>query len=272
MSFLSRSIVRRVRVPHRTFITVQLGPSGGSNSRWLLTLSGFAGGAVATAAGGYAIYRWSGIGDIVDKVRRFTRRSEQRNDSQNETAAQLFSALRMLAKAYVAGIPGAGILVDTAFDQVGNIVDSHQEEARTALKSAMEDIQKAVKARGTDSKTAAWDVLIILRDKLGQIQASASASAEDQNKIGTIFENFRGYHEHASQRVPEVRASMSSLLSAGRKRLEKGKDFLLDTSERRKSGSDSIPSAEEASNSSNSVEGKPSTQDSFASQNSGNVA
>ncbi|EKM75416.1 hypothetical protein AGABI1DRAFT_94939 [Agaricus bisporus var. burnettii JB137-S8] len=218
--YLSRSIVRRAtRVPHRTFITVRFGdPSAGNKSRWLLVLSGFAGGAVITVSGGYALYRWSGLGYIVDKIRHVTRNSEQPTDSQNGTVAQLFFGLRMLAKTYVAEIPGACFLVDKVFDHVENVVDSHQEKARAVLEAAMRDIQDAVKARGEDTTKAAWDVLIILRDKLSQIQAIAPAI--NQIKIGALFDNFRGFYEHASQRVPAVRDSLLSLLSASQKKLE----------------------------------------------------
>lgn len=168
---------------------------------------------------GYALYHWSGLSIVVDGIRRVTGKSERKSDAQNETTLQLFSALRMLAKSYVATVPGAGILVDVAFDQVEGIVDAHQEEARAILKTAMEDIQIAVKAHGKNSKAAAWDVLIILRDKLGQIQASASGVG--QNKIGPLFENFDGFREHANQRIPQVLASVHSLRSAAQKGLEK---------------------------------------------------
>jgi hypothetical protein len=193
----------------------------------------------------------------------------------------------MLAKSYVAGIPGAGILVDTAFDQVEGIVDAHRDEARAILKTAMEDIQNAVKAHGADPQAAAWDVLIILRDKLGQIQASASEAG--QNRVGPLFENFHGFREHANQRIPEVLASMHSLRSVAKKGLEKarslvfqsrssenalsvqGKNFLSEASERRSSRSAAIPSVEETTSSS-SVQGKISTQDSPTNQSGGNVA
>lgn len=134
-------------------------------------------------------------------------------DVEAETTAELLAALRQAAKAYVTAIPGAGALVDVAFNEIEKVVYAHKDEARDILKTAFEEMQEAAKARGADYKGTAWDILAILRAKLGQVQALAAAAGQD--KIGPLFDRFPGFYEHASGHVLGVRTSLLSLRQKG---------------------------------------------------------
>jgi hypothetical protein len=174
---------------------------------------------------GYAFYHWSGLKNAVDAIKhpvQFLRQYKSLPQSvevdqdvkgQPNTTTQILTALRFLAKAYVAPIPGSGVLVDLAFDGVEKIIDTHKEEARAILKSALQEVQEAAKTRGEGSKAVAWDVLAILRNRLGQIQALASAVGQD--KIGLIFESIPGFHEHASCHVSGARDSILPVYQKG---------------------------------------------------------
>lgn len=226
------------RVRQRGFVTISFGgpPASGKSNR-LLFLSGLVGGAGATIVGGipmieagelalltcvpfpagYAFYHWSGLKDAVDFVRHPIQILKQKAVAinpadQSENTAQLFTVLRQAAKAYVVGIPGAGILVDVAFNEVEKVVNTHKNEVRAILKVTLEEIQEAAKARGRDSKEVAWNILAILRVKLGQVQALASAAGQD--KIAPLFDQFPGFHEHAD-RILGVRASLLPVYQKG---------------------------------------------------------
>jgi len=131
-------------------------------------------------------------------------------DALPETKAQILAALRLLVKAYVAPLPGAGILVDVAFNEIDRAVDTHNDEIVSILKSAYSEVQTAVKTRGGDAKETAWDVLAILRNRLGEVEVSALG----QDRIGPIFERIPGFREHAS-RISDTHKSLSPAFHQG---------------------------------------------------------
>jgi len=131
-------------------------------------------------------------------------------DAQPETQAQILAALRLLAKTYVAPLPGAGILVDVAFNEIDRAVDTHKDEVVSILKSAYSEVQTAVKTRGGDAKGTAWDVMAILRNRLGEVEVSALG----QDRIGPIFEQIPGFREHAS-RISDLHESLSPAFHKG---------------------------------------------------------
>jgi len=131
-------------------------------------------------------------------------------NAQPETKAQILAALRLLAKAYVAPLPGAGILVDVAFNEIDQAVDTHKEEIVSILKSAYNEVQTTVKTGGRDAKETAWDVIAILRNRLGEIEVSALG----HDRIGPIFERIPGFREHAS-RISDVHESLSPAFHKG---------------------------------------------------------
>jgi hypothetical protein len=176
---------------------------------------------------GYTFYHWSGLKTAMDAIHHpieFYRqyRNAQKaqmesgkgiNGAQMETSAQILLVLRDLTKLYVAPIPGASGLVDLAFNEIEKVVDAHKDEARAILITTFNEVKAAVKARGEDSKGAGWDILAILRDRLGQIQALASAASQD--KIGPLFERIPGFHEHAPRHISGVRDSLSPVYRKG---------------------------------------------------------
>ncbi|KAJ3572389.1 hypothetical protein NP233_g3123 [Leucocoprinus birnbaumii] len=265
--------------PRRGLLTLNFGSASGEpgGSRRLIVLSAFLGGATVTAVGGYAFYHWSGLKTAVDIVRHpiaaFKRFKMPRDaaieselDVQAETSAQVLAALRQIAKIYVSPIPGAGILVDLAFNEIEKAVEAHKDEAGAILRSAFNEVQEAIKARGGNTKEAAWDVLAILRDKLGQIQDLTSAAGRD--RIGPIFESIPGFHEHAPRYISGVRDSLLPTYQMG---LEKGKGVLLGLSRRLKpttSQEDSVLSAVEPASPSPPAQKEDNSQETSSEQSS----
>lgn len=155
--------------------------------------------------------------------------SSRRKCARPETNAQILAALRSLAKTYVAPLPGAGILVDIAFNEIDRTVDTLKDEVVVSiLKSAYSEVQTAVKTRGEDAKKTAWDIVTILRNRLGQVQVSALG----QDRIGPIFERLPGFFEHTSRHISDAHQSLSPVFQKG---LEKGKSVLSGVSRRLKS-------------------------------------
>lgn len=138
--------------------------------------------------------------------------SSRRKCARPETNAQILAALRSLAKTYVAPLPGAGILVDIAFNEIDRTVDTLKDEVVVSiLKSAYSEVQTAVKTRGEDAKKTAWDIVTILRNRLGQVQVSALG----QDRIGPIFERLPGFFEHTSRHISDAHQSLSPVFQKG---------------------------------------------------------
>ena len=133
-------------------------------------------------------------------------------NARPETNAQILAALRSLAKTYVAPLPGAGILVDIAFNEIDRTVDTLKDEVVVSiLKSVYSEVQTAVKTRGEDAKKTAWDIVTILRNRLGQVQVSALG----QDRIGPIFERLPGFFEHTSRHISDAHQSLSPVFQKG---------------------------------------------------------
>lgn len=133
--------------------------------------------------------------------------SSRRKCARPETNAQILAALRSLAKTYVAPLPGAGILVDIAFNEIDRTVDTLKDEVVVSiLKSAYSEVQTAVKTRGEDAKKTAWDIVTIR-----QVQVSALG----QDRIGPIFERLPGFFEHTSRHISDAHQSLSPVFQKG---------------------------------------------------------
>lgn len=157
-----------LRLQRQKFMTTARRLNAGNNtkhySQWkLLALSGFAGGAVTTVVGGYAFYHWSGLGDLVEIVRRVLGEPSPGGSPNavgavveaGATAASL-AVLRQIVKAHVEAVPGAGVLVDLGFNKLDKVVEAYKEEAHGLLGTAIADV---VQARGEELKGTIRDIL-----------------------------------------------------------------------------------------------------------------
>ncbi|KAJ3566357.1 hypothetical protein NP233_g7056 [Leucocoprinus birnbaumii] len=176
----------------------------------LIILSGFLGGATGTVAGAYALYHWSGLKGIVDQWSKLN--SANSATQAAGTNIQISTALRQLAKVAVASIPFAGTIVDLVFNEIDKAVkNTRSEEVHAMLVSALKDVQKIVNKAGGDAQKVGWDVIVILRERLGKIQSSASAAGKDT--VGPLFERIPGFHEHASRHLARIRDSVLPVLA-----------------------------------------------------------
>jgi hypothetical protein len=96
--------------------------------------------------------------------------------NKNGDPSLILVFLRQAAKAYVAFLPGVGILVDITFDAIDRAADTHAKEANAifnkALNKAYMDILSVVKKAGDEHRMgSAVDILAIARNLLKDMKA-----------------------------------------------------------------------------------------------------
>ncbi|KAG6862329.1 hypothetical protein C0995_016027 [Termitomyces sp. Mi166 len=153
----SRSIIRKNSSKSRTL------PQGTVTSH---LFAGALGGFVVIV-GGYIWYHFSALKPIVETSKRVRNYAEEAKKGFAENfRGRVIELLRKTAKAYVAVVPGAEVLVDTAFDSLEGVIKQHREEVDRIAAKALEEIQKLVE-NGMNGIQTALAVLDILRIRLG---------------------------------------------------------------------------------------------------------
>ncbi|KIY44508.1 hypothetical protein FISHEDRAFT_77430 [Fistulina hepatica ATCC 64428] len=143
---------------------------------------------------------------------------------QRRTTAMTF--LRSAAKSYVAVIPGSGLLVDRAFDEMDEIVDKHGEEANVIVFDAQDKIVEVIKAHDGDTAATARRISDILAEKttlLFNLGVNTTGAPErvrqalaqaDFDKVVTQAEDFAEQARFQTKRVfASVRGRVTGLLS-----------------------------------------------------------
>jgi len=122
--------------------------------------AGVAGGGVVILAG-YAYYRSSGLQTAVQTSKEVKAYLQSTKDSvvdKTREAAknpgQTLEALKGIVKSYVAFIPGSTVYVDSTFEQLEEIRESHGDEANKILQEITDDMSKAVSGGKADMTTA----------------------------------------------------------------------------------------------------------------------
>jgi len=124
-------------------------------------------GGLIVLAGGYSYYHFSGLKKIVDAARSFSVYLAGESKASSNVA---LAYLRKSAQSYVASVPGAGLLVDSAFDWVDEAYDAHQEEASVITQRAYDEIQSIVR-NGGNSQQIGVKVAEALRKYLVDLHA-----------------------------------------------------------------------------------------------------
>ena len=104
----------------------------------------------------------------------------QARDQLNKNAppSLVLGYLRQAAKTYVAIYPGAGFLVDIAFNVIDQTVDTHAEEANAILNKVYTDILRIVKKGGNEHRMGSFfDILAIARNPLKDIEIEKHAAS-----------------------------------------------------------------------------------------------
>lgn len=102
-------------------------------------------------AKGYAWYRYSGVHHLVERFKpAMTFLGQTNRELGKEAPSHVLKHLRAACKAYVAYLPGAGFLVDKAFDGIDDAVDTHTLEANDIIAEAYQNVL-AVVSRNRDA-------------------------------------------------------------------------------------------------------------------------
>ncbi|KAI0690907.1 hypothetical protein BC835DRAFT_1417494 [Cytidiella melzeri] len=155
-SRLATRPVARVRVSQR-YQTTQAGAGTGSNisanvptsgSMGTHLAAGLAGGA-AVLLGAYGYYHFSGAKKAVDASKVVHAYYQQTKATVAEKApkspSEALQYLRSVAKSYAGIIPGASSYVDSTFDSLDELHNTHGEELNKILQGAYDEIREVLK-------------------------------------------------------------------------------------------------------------------------------
>lgn len=140
----------------------------------------------------------------------FLRQTDQ--DLAKRAPIQALHHLRQAAKAYVAYLPGAGFLVDRAFDVADDVVATHSEDATAIISQAYRNILQVVQQGENEHKTsAALQIVSIARRLLKDLTAlgvKAGKPISDQldleQKAGAVSAAAGSLYQEAISKAPVV--------------------------------------------------------------------
>ncbi|KAG9073912.1 hypothetical protein FRC06_011075, partial [Ceratobasidium sp. 370] len=165
-------VVPRTRAPSIRFNSTR--PSNTSVGQSHI-VSGLAGGGVVLV-GGYLWYQLSGLKTAVDTSKRL---SSTITSVKNQAVQSLpepneaIQYLRHAAKSYTVLVPGAAKYIDSVFDTIDELHDTHRDEVDKIINGAYTDIKKIVNQRKSMDLDGAFAVLGVLRQRLGEFATFA---------------------------------------------------------------------------------------------------
>ncbi|KLO15419.1 hypothetical protein SCHPADRAFT_995901 [Schizopora paradoxa] len=138
-------------------------------------VAGIAGGGVVILAG-YAYYHQSGLKTVVQTSKEFKLYLQSTKDSVVEKTrqatknpSQALESLKGIVKSYVAFVPGGSAYVDSAFEQIEDLRETHGDETNKAIQEITDEISKVVSEGKADVPTAA-KVFEAMRKGMSKIQ------------------------------------------------------------------------------------------------------
>jgi hypothetical protein len=168
----------RKRHTQRRFQSSQAGATGSSHFA-----SGVAGG-VAGAGLLYGIYLMTPTGKMASKINAAARETDRKYQEaaatirgKTPTTDEAVNKLKQFCYSYVAWVPGGRQYVDTAFNDLAAIRESHGEEVDKIVSESYREFQDiASTGLSVESASKAYDAIANLAKKI----ASLSGSAADQ--------------------------------------------------------------------------------------------
>ncbi|TCD69275.1 hypothetical protein EIP91_008210 [Steccherinum ochraceum] len=155
--------VARVRTVQRFQSTSTTGSPSSASTH---LAAGIAGGGVVIL-GAYAYYHFSGAKKAVDAAKATKAYFDQTAQTIKEKAPknpnEAVAFLRSVAKSYLGMVPGASTYVDTTFDTLDELQETHGDEVNKIVSEAYNEVQAILKdaKSGADLETAKklWEVL-----------------------------------------------------------------------------------------------------------------
>ncbi|KAF7977760.1 hypothetical protein HWV62_40655 [Athelia sp. TMB] len=162
-------------------------------------VAGLCGGFIVVA-GGYTWYHFSGVKQAVDATRGMTtylaKSKESLSTAGKASSNAALAYLRGAAKSYAAIVPGAGAVVDAAFNSVDEVFDAHQEEASAITQRAYEELQRVIgpgAGAADDKLETAYRVTGILKAYLFELHALGAKAGG--TALAPVWERYPGARE-----------------------------------------------------------------------------
>ncbi|KAJ3518124.1 hypothetical protein NLJ89_g41 [Agrocybe chaxingu] len=201
-------------------------------------LVGTTGGLALVGTAGYGIYHYSGLKRAVDT---FTPAALLLKKTKEQLATEkiptrALNYLRQAVKAYVAYIPGAGFLVDRAFDSAEEVVGPRADEANAIIAKAYEDVFLVVQTgRNEHRPSSVVQILSICRQLVKDLTAlGARAGApiaerlELEKRMQEIGSSADALVQGAKSKLPEVQQSVEKLGEKVGECVDMGHNTVLD--------------------------------------------
>ncbi|KAI0082051.1 hypothetical protein K474DRAFT_1655985 [Panus rudis PR-1116 ss-1] len=182
----SRPVARRVggaRLTQR-FQSSNVGGSTSTSSSSVGThvAAGLAGGG-AVLLGAYAYYHFSGAKRAVDTAKSASEYLQQTKASIQENAPkspnEALEMLRNMVKSYAGVIPGASAYVDTTFDALDEMRESHGEDVNRILNDTYQEISSLVKDSQTVDIATGMKVMEVWRRRTGELNEIAQKAGKN---------------------------------------------------------------------------------------------
>jgi len=168
-------------------------------------------GGLIVVAGGYTWYHFSGVKQAVDAtkgMRTYLSKSKESFSNGGKASSNFALAyLRSAAKIYASLVPGAGAVVDAAFNSVDEVFDAHQEEASLITQRAYDELQLVIRpsdASNVDDRLqTAFRVISILKAYLLELQSLGTKAGG--TALAPVWDKYPGAKEKVDGAFGEMR-------------------------------------------------------------------
>ncbi|KAI0342149.1 hypothetical protein BDW22DRAFT_1484995 [Trametopsis cervina] len=210
--------VGRTRIAQRFQTTASTsGPAPSGSSATTHAAAGVAGGAVVLL-GVYGFYHFSGAKKAVDGAKAASTYYQQTKSAIVEKAPknpnEALQFLRSIAKSYAGIIPGASTYVDSTFDSLDELHDTHGDELNKILQGAYDEIQGVLKdvknqdGAGVDAATAV-KLMSILRKRVGELNELGKKAGSD------VFSKLEEKYPTVAQSIGSSYGDLKNLAQRG---------------------------------------------------------
>jgi len=222
-------IIRAARNTRRYQSTQAGGASGGADSSHFA--SGVAGG-VAGAGLLYGIYLMTPTGKMARKINATAREADKKYQQvaatikeKTPTTDQAIDNVKQFCYSYVVWVPGGRQYVDTAFNDLAAIRESHSDEVDKIVSETYGEFQGIARTGlSLESATKAYDALANLAKKIADLSVSAADQILERHPqlndnvgepIRQLKEMGAQYGPDAKKVVDETWSQVNDVLPAG---------------------------------------------------------
>jgi len=198
-------------------------PSGSSHA----LIGGLAGGTFAFLLG-YAWYSFSGVKGTVTSVsstKSYIENAFKKTTEKAPEPSQAVQWLKETVQSYTRLIPGASKYVDSAFEDLEKIQETHGDEVNKIINDTYNELKDATsKGFSMEAAAQAWDILQETFKRLGKVAGGAGQDIIDNHpqlkeQFGGGFEQLQKMGEHygpeAKKEVEDTWKQAQDILAGG---------------------------------------------------------